>query len=225
MVSWKMKISILIFLIIAIIIVGITFLLINQIRWKESKSQIESRSEKIYVPSQISNTSQSQIFSSSSFKIGDVIKLNDFTLMVKGIKMTRWIVLDYVGKKRAFPSSESYKFVILFVILNNTGSKFESTMNIRNLTITTDKKHLYEAITPYEIFIKYENESREPTEEELREYYCEPYGPFGLVPPMKEVKGCFFFEIREDEEPMIFSFTFPSAEEKIFSIRLEKLTR
>ncbi len=60
--------------------------------------------------------------------------------MVKDIKMTRWIVLYYVGKKRAFPSDVSYKFVMLFVTLNNTGSKFESIMNIRNLTITTDKK-------------------------------------------------------------------------------------
>jgi len=53
-----------------------------------------------------------------SAKIWEAVKVNGISLTVKDVK--KWLVLDYLGGKRAFTSKDGYKFVMLFVILNNT---------------------------------------------------------------------------------------------------------
>ena len=156
-----------------------------------------------------------------SAKIGEAVKVNGISLTVKDVKTTKWLVLDYLGGKKAFPSKDGYKFVMLFVIVNNTGPKTESMFNIWNESITTNKGYLYERISISDVEMSRYDKSREPTETELKEYYCLPLQTWKEISPGEWTGGCYFFEIKEDHEPAIFSFNTGAIGGKIFNIHLK----
>ena len=105
-----------------------------------------------------------------SAKIDETVKINGIFLTVKNVKTTKLLVLNYLGEKKSFPSKDDYKFVMLFVILNNTGPKSESIMfSVWNKSIITDKGYLYEKISDWEIINRY-GKSRKPIEIKLKEY-------------------------------------------------------
>jgi len=152
-------------------------------------------------------------------KIGEPVKIDGLALTVNDVKTTKWVVGRYFGEDRSFPSKEGYKFVMLFVVVNNTGVKSEM-INIWNVTITTDKGYIYKKLSSGDIF-RYEK-SRQPTELELREYNCSPIEEWKEIPPGEWTEGCYFFEIKEDNEPAMFNFQTEVIGGKIVSIDLTK---
>jgi hypothetical protein len=97
--------------------------------------------------------------------------------------------------KKAFPSKDNYKFVILFVILNNTGSKTEG-INILGELLVTDKGYSYKEVSDLEIMNRY-NKFREPTETELKEYYCLPLQRWKEIPPREQTANVTFSRLRK----------------------------
>jgi len=97
--------------------------------------------------------------------------------------------------KKAFPSKDNYKFVILFVILNNTGSKTEG-INILGELLVTDKGYSYKEVSDLEIMNRY-NKFREPTETEFKEYYCLPLQRWKEIPPREQTADVTFSRLRK----------------------------
>jgi len=153
-------------------------------------------------------------------RIGEPVKINGIALTVTNVKTTKWVVLKSFSGERSFPSKEGYQFVMLFISINNTGTKSES-IHIWNETITTDKGYTYEALSRMDIETRYDW-SREPTDLELREYYCVPIDTWNEIPPGEWTGGCYYFEIKEDHEPATFSFRTELTGGKVVSIDLTR---
>lgn len=168
------------------------------------------------------------ISSEAGFKVGQEIKINNFSLTINSVKVVpKWVVPSSESPRKKFIKlpprewfyyikrpEEGFKFVLIEFTVKNEG-KEEETLSLDGGKIETVGGYLYE-ITSALPSMPYE----EATAEEIEKYYCKPISlssSFTLV-PLKSTQGCEGFEIPQDLEParlLIYKSIFPVGKREI----------
>ena len=157
-------------------------------------------------------------------RIGEPVKLNGIVLTVDDVKISdRVTEIGFFGLNTTYISRPGYKFVLLYMTIENKGNVSESTSEIYNTSVVTDKGHFYEASYFYRLTEERGYKKQDASELEVENYSC-PLLPiyYDKLLPGEKASFCEFFEIREDEKPTAFQFSIGIAKGKVVKVNLVK---
>jgi len=156
-------------------------------------------------------------------RLGEPVKLNGIVLTVDNVKISdRVTEIGFLGFNTTYISRPGYKFVLLYITIENKGNKPESTLEIYNESVVTDKGYFYEASYFYQLTEKRGYKKHDANELEVKNYACERVSMsiFDKLLPGEKASFCEFFEIREDEKPLAFQFNVGIIKGKVVKVNL-----
>jgi len=139
-----------------------------------------------------------------NIKKGETIIINGgkLALTVADVKVSNFYIIKFVDNYCEYQSDENYKFVLVYVKVDNLYKREMPFPSLWDMIVVTDKGYEYE----WKPSVGTETSCSSKIED-LKGYLCETY--VESLRPGESATKCYLFEIKEDHQPITLKFLVP----------------